>query len=771
MVVISTAAITTFVTAAAPIVGNVCLDLAKDYVKCRYEARVRSEEAARQRVQEEADAQRRFKLQKEMEEDRQRFQSRLQEQNQAFQEKIERSRQSFAAQMQANSQDFQREMTQQCQEFQTHMEEDRQRFEFCLEENRQRFQQNINDKNAQLQRELNEQNHMFRLEEIKVNFELLRRTQAYQQVMVQWPLNSFPDVLRREQILANNRIALRVLFSHSSDAELQQLFYPIIERELVKFASIYNNNFNSNNIIFYQNAWKVDCFGSAFESNIHFILKDIPVLIVEADILPDNSAAVSFTMWGLGSEKKFKYTIFEYACDRDRIVNDMSYRSEAASKISAYLKFVIGYMYDLYNLVLYNCPPLLPKVAQYEGNCTKSALLKYDDVKQLLYSIYNNIYSKVLSIASSGQSAEIKVLADTNNTILHKTRFEYAEAVKDYVSAEEYLQFIDESARAWTELRTSKNAETFLKELVDNSNKIDDYFSSDDNRYFQKLCNVYLTANNLTELGRLCLQVGIYINAESAVKYYLKEADLNKAEAQYRIAQYYRINGNYEEAFKWYMKAAEQGYTKAKEILCEIDKRRKAKEKFETLCKDADQGDMESQFELAEYYYTGNDKINIEQNYLEAVKWYRRAAEYGHGFSLYRLGYCYQFGYGLDKDLDKAMKCYRKALDNGYEQAKEPLNKLEECNKAKENREKFEALLRDAKCGDMEAQYNLGEHYFTNKNYEEAEKWYKQACDLGYDKAKAALERLEKHKQAVKNFESLRKEAEYGNLEAQYQLA
>lgn len=527
----TSAAIATFVTTVAPVVGNICLDLTKDYVKCRYEAQLRNEETARQRAQEEADAQRKIKLQKEMEEDRQRFQIRLQEQNQAFQEKIERSRQSFAAQMQANSQDFQREMTQQCQEFQVHMEKDRQQFQLCLEENKQQFQRHINDENAKLQRELNEQSHMFRLEEIKTNFELLRKTQAYQQVINQWPLNSLPDVLRYEQILANNTVALRVLFAHSSDAELQQVLYPIIERELVKFTGVYNNNFNSNNIIFYQNAWKVDCFGSAFESNIHFILKDIPVLIVEVDILPDNSASVSFTMWGLGSEKKFKYDVFECACERDKIIDNMNYRSETASKISAYLKFVIGYMYDFYNLILYNRAPLLPKVAQYEENCTKSALLKYDDIRQILYSIYNNMYSKVLSIASSSQSAEIKVLADTNNTILHKTRFEYAEAVKGYVSVYEYLQFIDESVMAWADLRTSKNAEIFLQELADNSNKIDVYFSQSDGQYFENLCNVYLTAKDLSKLGYLCLQIGVYINIEAAVKYCLREAEQNKAEA------------------------------------------------------------------------------------------------------------------------------------------------------------------------------------------------------------------------------------------------
>ena len=747
-------------------------DVARDYINANHKTQLRLQLEAQRSEAKKASAEKKFKQQKRLEENKQEFQLKLLKQNQSFQNKMQRERESFAVQMQESSQDFQREMAKDCQEFQVYMEENKQQFELRLEENKQQFQQHINDENAQLQRELNEQNHIFRLEEIKANFELACKTRAYQQIEAQWPLCTPPVVLRDEQILADSTMVLRVLFSRSIDDELQKSFYPIIEQNLVEFVDIYRNYFYSDNIIFYQNAWKDNCYGSAYKRNIYSILKEFPTLIVDANILPDNTAKISASIWGFGSEREFSRKVFDCDCDKTKICSNISYRRSVASQISAYLKFVIGYMYDLYNLVLYNRVPLLPKVASVEkDNSVSSALLNYDDIKKEISNTYSGIYSQILSIAGSNQSAEIKVLTGMNNTQLHQTRFDYVEAVKDYVSTEQYLQCLDESIRAWVDLRTDKSAEEFLQDLAGNGDEVEKYFSGNDIQYFDNLCNVYSTTKDLSKLGYLCLQIGVYINIKVAVKYCFREAEQNKAEAQYLIGEYYRINNNYGEALGWYTKAASQGCTKAKDILCTIDKRRKAKEKFETLCKDADQGDIESQFELAEHYYTGNDKINVEQNYLEAMKWYRRAAEYGHGFSLYRLGYCYQFGYGLDKNLDKAMQCYRKALDNGYKQAKESLNKLEEYNKARENRERLEVLQKDAKCGDMEAQYALGEHYFMSKNYDEAKKWYKQASELGYDKAKVALERLERYKQAVKQFEKIRKEAENGDIEAQYQLA
>ena len=52
-----------------------------------------------------------------------------------------------------------------------------------------------------------------------------------------------------------------------------------------------------------------------------------------------------------------------------------------------------------------------------------------------------------------------------------------------------------------------------------------------------------------------------------------------------------------------------------------------------------------------------------------AAKWFHRAAEQGHAESQYKLGECYRYGWGLEKDEVEAMKWYRKAAEQGHEES------------------------------------------------------------------------------------------------------
>ena len=54
--------------------------------------------------------------------------------------------------------------------------------------------------------------------------------------------------------------------------------------------------------------------------------------------------------------------------------------------------------------------------------------------------------------------------------------------------------------------------------------------------------------------------------------------------------------------------------------------------------KAADQGDAAAQFNLGVMYATGQ---GVPQDYAEAVKWYRKAAEQGHAGAQYNLGVMY----------------------------------------------------------------------------------------------------------------------------------
>ena len=95
---------------------------------------------------------------------------------------------------------------------------------------------------------------------------------------------------------------------------------------------------------------------------------------------------------------------------------------------------------------------------------------------------------------------------------------------------------------------------------------------------------------------------------------------------------------------------------------------------IEELKKRAAAGDAEAQFNLGANNWGG---LGVEQNYEEAVKWWRLAAEQGDADAQLNLGVCYYEGTGVEEDLEEAVKWWRLAAEQGDEKAKEVLEKLQ----------------------------------------------------------------------------------------------
>lgn len=109
--------------------------------------------------------------------------------------------------------------------------------------------------------------------------------------------------------------------------------------------------------------------------------------------------------------------------------------------------------------------------------------------------------------------------------------------------------------------------------------------------------------------------------------------------------------------------------------------------------------------------YTAVDMFNTAvqyykaKNYVEAVKWYRKAAEQGLAEAQYNLGVCYANGQGITQSYTEAVKWYRKAAEQGL----------------------------------AGAQFNLGLHYYKGEgitqSYTEALKWLRKAKEQGHEDA------------------------------------
>ena len=84
--------------------------------------------------------------------------------------------------------------------------------------------------------------------------------------------------------------------------------------------------------------------------------------------------------------------------------------------------------------------------------------------------------------------------------------------------------------------------------------------------------------------------------------------------------------------------------------------------------RNAEQGDAASQYVLGLQYELGVYGVT-PQNYVEAVRWYRKAAERGLDTAKFSLGLMYQQGKGVPQSYAEAIRWYLAGAEQGYADA------------------------------------------------------------------------------------------------------
>jgi len=160
-----------------------------------------------------------------------------------------------------------------------------------------------------------------------------------------------------------------------------------------------------------------------------------------------------------------------------------------------------------------------------------------------------------------------------------------------------------------------------------------------------------------------------------------------------------------------------------------------ARSRFLAVEAKAKQGDAVAQCELGLYYYNGT---GVAKDFVEAVKWYRKAVEQGAAGAQCNLGARYYQG----KHYVEAVKWFRKAA--AQENATAQFN-LGVCyyrgeGVAKDYAEAVKWYRKAAEQGDAGAQFNLGLSYYkgegVEKDYAEAYAWWNLASKTNKDAAK-----------------------------------
>lgn len=94
---------------------------------------------------------------------------------------------------------------------------------------------------------------------------------------------------------------------------------------------------------------------------------------------------------------------------------------------------------------------------------------------------------------------------------------------------------------------------------------------------------------------------------------------------------------------------------------------------FDQLRKEAEQGNVRAQFELAGAYYNGN---GVARHPFEGARWLLRAAEQGYAPAQCDLGAMYVRGVGVEQSYQEALKWLRKAAEQGDALAQHSLGSI-----------------------------------------------------------------------------------------------
>lgn len=132
-----------------------------------------------------------------------------------------------------------------------------------------------------------------------------------------------------------------------------------------------------------------------------------------------------------------------------------------------------------------------------------------------------------------------------------------------------------------------------------------------------------------------------------------------------------------------------------------------------TLTRQAQNGDVSAQFDLADEYYQ-------QGNHAKAFEWYTKAAHQGHAGAQNNLGVMYDNGHGVRQDYQKAIEWYTKAAHQGIVGAQYNLGVMYYKGKgvSQDYHKAYEWYTKAANQGNVGAQYYLG----VIKNY------FRQAC-------------------------------------------
>jgi TPR repeat protein len=131
----------------------------------------------------------------------------------------------------------------------------------------------------------------------------------------------------------------------------------------------------------------------------------------------------------------------------------------------------------------------------------------------------------------------------------------------------------------------------------------------------------------------------------------------------------------------------------------------------EKLISESDKGNVEAQKNL------GNKYLD-EEDFTQAMKWYKKAADQGYAPAMHNIGYLYETAKGVTKDLKTAYQWYLKAANNGFALSQFRLGEAYFLGDLviKDDKKSIDFYHMAAEQGNTNSQYILARYYFKNRD-------------------------------------------------------
>lgn len=168
--------------------------------------------------------------------------------------------------------------------------------------------------------------------------------------------------------------------------------------------------------------------------------------------------------------------------------------------------------------------------------------------------------------------------------------------------------------------------------------------------------------------------IGVEVDKTSAFVWLKKAAEHGHGRAQLEVGYAFLYGQGTEPdvrvAIDWIKRSLTKGVLFGYHLLYYVNKYGWKNEKkpdfpaaFRACQEGAKKGLFRSMTQYGDYFLFGYQNVKVDC--ATALSWYNLAIDKGDAFAVVRMGYCYEYGYGVPRDLPFALRLYDRAKDMG----------------------------------------------------------------------------------------------------------